>query len=108
MPKNLVCESLFTVQCILENKIHPITLVDTCATGYGFINEKFVEIVCQTLEIKPQRLTKPKSIQGFNDRVAQSVTHAIYLTLSLESHTESVAPLLITKLGHHPMIFGRP
>ena len=28
-------------------------LVNTCATGYGFINEEFAEIVCQFLEIEP-------------------------------------------------------
>ena len=68
MPKDLFCESFFTVQYILKNKINAITLVDTCATWYGFINKKFIEIVCQTLEIKPQRLTKCKLIQGFNGR----------------------------------------
>ena len=80
------------MQCTLGNKINAITLVDTCATGYGFIDEKFAEIVCQTLEIEPQRLTKPKPIQGFDGRAAQPVTHAIYPTLSVRSHTESLAP----------------
>ncbi len=108
MPKDLFCESLFTVQYILGNKINAITLVDTCATRYGFIDEKFAEIVCQTLEIKPQRLTKPKPIQGFDGRATQPVTYAIYPTLSVGSHTESLAPLLITKLGYHRMILGRP
>ena len=108
MPKDLFCESFFTVQCTLGNKINATTLVDTYATRYGFIDEKFAEIVYQTLEIEPQRLTKPKPIQGFDGRAAQPVTHAIYPTLSVGSHTESLAPLLITKLGHHPMILGRP
>ncbi len=108
MPKDLFCESPFTVQGTLGNKINAITLVDTCATRYGFIDEKFAEIVCQTFEIEPQRLTKPKPIQGFNGRAAQPVTHAIYPTLYVGSHTERLAPLLITKLGHHPIILGRP
>ncbi len=96
------------MQYTLGNKINAITLVDTCATGYGFNDEKFAEIVCQTLEIEPQRLTKSKPIQRFDGRAAQPVTYAIYPTLSIGSHTESLVPLLITKLGHHPMIFGRP
>ena len=108
MPKDLFYESPFTVQCILGNKINAITLVDTYATGYGFIDEKFAEIVCQTLEIEPQRLTKPKPIQGFDGKAAQSVTHAIYPTLSIGSYTESLAPLLITKLGHYPITFDCP
>ena len=27
-------------------------LADTCTTGYGFIDEKFLETVCQVLKIK--------------------------------------------------------
>ena len=37
-------------------------LANTCATGYSFIDEKFVERVCQILEIESQRLIKPKQI----------------------------------------------
>ena len=84
------------------------TLADTCATGYGFIDEEFAETVCQNLEIEPQRLIKPKEIQGFDGRAAKPITHAIYPTLTVGTHTESLAPLLITKLGNHPMILGRP
>ena len=62
MPKDLFCESPFIIQCTLANKIMATTLADTCATGYGFINEKFAETVCQNLEIEPQRLIKPKEI----------------------------------------------
>ena len=29
------------------------TLADTYATRYGFIDEKFIETVCQDLEIEP-------------------------------------------------------
>ena len=83
-------------------------MIDTCATGYGFIDEKFAEIVYQMLKIKPQRLTKPKPIQKFDGRATKPVTHTIYPTLSIGSHTKSLALLLITKLGHHPIIFGRP
>ena len=96
------------MQFTLENKINAITLIDTCATGYSFIGEKFTEIVCQTLEIEPQRLIKPKPIQGFDDRAVQPVTHAIYLILSVRSHNESLVSLLITKFGHHLMIFRCP
>ena len=107
MSEDLFCKSPFIFQCTLENKINATTLVNTCATGYGFINEKFAEIVCQTLKIEPQRLTKSKPIQRFDGRAAQPVTHTIYFILSLENHSKSLAPLLITKLGHHRMLLGR-
>ena len=62
MPKDLFCGSFSTIQCILGNKIRAITLVNTCTTGYGFIDEAFAKIVWQVLKIKPQRLIKPKQI----------------------------------------------
>ena len=62
MPKDLFYESLFIIQCILGNKIIAITLANTCATGYSFIDEKFAEKVCQILEIKPQCPIKLKQI----------------------------------------------
>ena len=97
MPEDLFCKSSFIVQYILENEINATILVDTCATRYTFIDEKFAEIVCQTFKIEPQRLTKSKPIQGFDGRAAQLVTHAIYPKLSIENHSKSLAPLLITK-----------
>ena len=108
MPKNLFCENPLTIQCTLGNKIKVTILIDTCATRFGFIDKKFAEIVCKKLEIQPQCLTKPKPIQRFDGRAARPVTHAIYPTLSVGNHIESLAPLLITKLGQHPMILGRP
>ena len=62
MLEDLFCKSSFTIQCILGNKIKAITLVDTGAIRFGFIDEKFAEIVCKKLEIQPQCLTKTKSI----------------------------------------------
>ena len=57
MSEDLFCESFFTVQYILGNKINAITLVDTCPTGYDFIDEKFREIIYQMFEIELQHLT---------------------------------------------------
>lgn len=83
-------------------------MVDICATRYNFIDEKFAEIIYQILEIKPQHLTKPKLIQGFDIRAIELVSYAIYPTLSIENHIERLASLLITILSHYPIIFGCP
>ena len=108
MPKDLFCKSLFTIQYILGNKIRATILADTYATGYSFIDEEFAETVCQVLEIEPQHLIKPKQIQGFDGKVAKPITHAIYPTLTVGDHIESLAPLLITKLRNYLMILGQP
>lgn len=62
MPKNLFYKSLFTIQYAIKNKIMVTILANIFATGYGFINEKFVKTICQILEIKLQYLIKPKQI----------------------------------------------
>ena len=72
------------------------------------MNKKFVEIICERLEIQAQRLTKPKLIQGFDHRVARHIIHTIYPTLSVGNHTKNLAFLLIKKLKQHPIILGRP
>ena len=92
----------------MGNKIKTTTLTDTCATGYSFIDKKFAETICQALEIKQKRLVKPKQIQEFDNRAAKLITHAIYLIPTIDIYTECLARLLITKLGNHSMIFGRP
>lgn len=43
--------------------MNAIILVDICATGYGFIEEKFAEILYQMFEIATQHMMKPKLIQ---------------------------------------------
>ena len=51
MLEDLFCKSFLIIQCTLGNKIKIITLIDICATEFGFIDEEFVEIVCKKLEI---------------------------------------------------------
>ena len=108
MPKDLFYESPFIIQCTLGKRIMATILANTCATRYGFIDKKFAKIVCQVLEIEPQRLIKPKQIQRFDGRATQPITHAIYPTLTIGTHSKNLASLLITKLRNHLMILGQP
>ena len=82
------------------------TFADTCATRNDFIEKKFVEIICQVLEIKLQRLNKSKQIQEFDNIAAKPITHFIYPILTINTHTKSSTSLLLIKLGNYPMIFG--
>lgn len=99
MSENLFYESFLIIQYILGNKIKAITLVDIYATGFGFINKKFVEMVYKRLEIQPKYLTKPKFIQRFDGRAAKPITHTIYLILSMEKYIKSLASLLNIKFS---------
>ena len=108
MSKDLFCKNFFTIKCTLGNENIATTLANTYATGYGFIDEKFAETVCQVLEIKLQHLIKPKPIQRFDSNAAKPSTHAICPILPFGTHTKNLALLLITKLGNYLMILGQP
>ncbi len=100
-----------TVACTLGNVGRQLTfnaLVDTGATGYSFIDEVIAQTVCDRLKIEPQRLVKPKPLKGFDGRPGKAITHAIYPAMTVHEHVETVTPMLITSLGNHPIILGKP
>lgn len=51
MPKDFFYKSFFKIQYILENKIIDIILANICTTKNSFINEGFVETICQVFEL---------------------------------------------------------
>lgn len=55
MSKDLFYKSFFTIKYTLGNKIIAITLANTYAIGYDFLDKKFLKTICQVLEIKPER-----------------------------------------------------
>ena len=84
-------------------------LVDTGATGYAFIDEITAHIICENLGINPIPLLRPKPIKGFDGHLAkQPITHAIYPGLTVQDHSKLTTPMLITPLGQHPIILGKP
>ena len=83
-------------------------LIDTGATGYAFIDESTAHSVCELLDISAVALRKPKALRGFDGKLVPSITHAIYPTLQVQDHFETTCPLLITNLGQHPIILGKP
>ena len=91
----------------LSRQLHVKALLNIDAIDYSFIDEDIARIVCDKFDIEPVALQKPRPLKGFNGRMAEPITHAIYLSLTLQNHTESLAPMLITKLGNHQLILGK-
>ena len=110
MPGDLFTDEPLVTSCKLGNQeeIELVTLLDTGATGHAFIDEKMVRTICERLQLSPQRLTKPKPVRCFDGRLGKPITHAIYPTLTVQDHRETISPLLITQLGQHKMILGKP
>lgn len=76
-----------------------IILANICAIRYEFIDIKFSEIICQVLEIESQR---------FDGRSAKLITHAIYPTLTIGTHSKIFDSLFITKWGNHLTTLDQP
>ena len=84
-------------------------LVDTGATEYAFIDETTAHIICENLGISPIPLLKPKPVKGFDEHLAKRpITHAIYLDLTVQDHSELTALMLITSLRQHSVILEKP
>ena len=88
----------------------PITfLADTGATGYAFVDRSLVPEICERLGIEPISLAKPKKVRGYDGKLAKkSITEAIYPNWVLLGHKQLTAPMLITDLGQHMAILGKP
>ena len=84
-----------------NSKIKTIALLDTGATRYSFVDLAIACRICDELVIELIRLSKPKAIQGFDGKRAPNVIHAIYLTMTVQDHRETVIPMLITEPSQH-------
>ena len=110
LPSDFFAEEALLATCTLRNnsEIKTTALLDTEAIGYSFVDPAMARRVCDELGIEPIRLSKPKAIRGFNGKQAPSVTHVIYPTMTVQDHRETTTPMLITKLGQHQIILGKP
>ena len=110
LPGDFFAKEALVTSCMLgnSNKIKTTALLDTGATGYLFVDPSMARRICDNLLIEPIRLSKPKAIHGFNGKQAPNVTHAIYSTMTVKDHRETTTSMLITKLGQHQIILGKP
>ena len=84
-------------------------LVDTGATGYSFVNERMIKAICNAIGVSPIPLSKPKKVRGYDGQISKTpITHMILPGLELNGHKELTVPMLITDLGQHDVILGKP
>ena len=112
LPGDLFTDEALVIPCTLgngsESEISTHFLLNTGATGVAFIDEAMARHISDVLKILFLPLAKPKPLKGFNEKPARPITHAIYPTLTVQSHSELLAPMLVTSLGQHPIILGKP
>jgi len=80
-------------------------LVDCGATGYAFADEEFV----RDHNLPLYKLTTPRTLEVIDGHPIESgiITHLTKLSMNINGHKEQI-PMLITKLGHYPLVLGLP
>ena len=110
LPGDLFTDEALVIPCTLGNssKISTHSLLDTGATGVVFIDKAMARHVCNVLKVSILPLAKPKPLKGFDEKPARLITYAIYPILTVQGHSELLAPMLVTLLGQHSIILGKP
>jgi hypothetical protein len=95
--------------CILddENQYLVKTMIDNDCIDYSFVNSTIVRKICETLYINSIKLNKSRKMKDYDERMNESITHAIYFRMTIRNHVESFISLLITKLDQHDIILEK-
>lgn len=81
-------------------------LIDTGAQGSLFIDETAAQQISDGLDLPTVPLLRPKFIRGYNSPRVK-IKEAIFPTMTLQGHTQSLAPLLVTPMNQHEVIIGK-
>lgn len=104
---NLFDDGPVIERCILGNRYHTRAMIDSGRTAYSFIDTKIAHDVCDALRMSFVELLKLRQVKGYDGRMDESITHAIYPSMVIRDHTESSTPLLIIRFGQHAVILDK-
>jgi hypothetical protein len=101
LKNDLFDEDLVIESCILddENQYLVKAMIDNDCTDYLFVNNIIMRKICETLNISSIKLNKSRKIKDYDERMSESITHAIYFRMIIRDHVESFTFLLIIKLS---------
>ena len=101
LPSDLFTNEALVTPCTLDNDSESFShsFLDTGATGVAFIDKTMSRHVCDVLKILFLPLAKPKPLKHFDRKPARPIIYAIYPTLTVQGHSELLAPMLVTSLG---------
>ena len=109
LPGDLFTNKALVTPCTLGNnsEISSHSLLDTGATGKTFIDKTMAHHLCNVLKIFFLPLAKPKPLKGCDQKLARPITHAIYLILTVQTHSKLLALMLVILLGQHLIVLEK-
>ncbi len=98
----------FIVNIILSNleKIFwSLVLINIKVTDITFINDSLISELCECFDIQLISLFKSKLIHSYNKTLDQKfITHALYISITIQEHKNEMMLLLIIHLNQHKII----
>ncbi len=99
------------VNCILDldndNEYKIRAMIDNDCIDYSFINIDIAHKMCDLLRISSLKLNKSREVKSYDERRSKNITHVIYLSMTIQDHTESSISMMITKLDQHSIILRK-
>jgi hypothetical protein len=83
------------------------SLADTRANRFLFININLIKQLIRKLGLRTVRLSRSCPVNGFDGKPAEPITHAVLLSITIDSRTQQQVPMLVADIGQHDMIIGR-
>jgi hypothetical protein len=97
---------VITCSLTMNNQEIPMhALIDCGATGIAFMDQDFA----RNVQIPIRKLKEKKRVEVIDGRPIESghITHIAKVGMKIPEHKEQF-PMLITKLGHYPIVLGIP
>ncbi len=89
----------------LEKIFRFLALIDIKVTDMMFINDSLISELCECFDIQSISLFKSKSIRLYDETLdRKSITHALYISITIQEHKNEMMSLLITRLDQHKII----
>jgi hypothetical protein len=99
-------EPAFLLPCTLGKNLVVNALIDSGARGGNFMDVKTAQLLCQREGIEPVKMLRAKPLSGFNGYEADPITEAVFPSLQILGHSETLSPFLITNLDDADILLG--
>jgi len=89
----------------LEKIFWFFALIDIEVTDMTFIDDSLISELCECFDIQSISLFKSKLIHSYDEIFdRRSITHALYISVTIQEHKNEMISLLITRLDQHKII----
>jgi len=91
----------------LEKIFRFLVLIDIEVTNMMFIDDSLISELCKHFDIQSISLFKLKLICSYDKIFDQRfITHALYISVTIQEHKNEMISLLITRLDQHKIIIN--